>query len=173
MENQVNSKSIILNYGLYLGLLGIFIHLIFYAAGSLIASSSIIGIVGIVAMISFIILGIKKFKTTNSGFLSFGEALKVGVGIAVVSAVISAVYTLIFTNLIQPDFQEQVMEIQKQAWLDAGLNDQEVEKSAAIAKQFSGPGITIPVSIVISAFFGFIFSAIGGAIMKHTPEDQY
>ncbi|MDO6812426.1 DUF4199 domain-containing protein [Tenacibaculum soleae] len=173
MENQANSKNIILNYGLYLGLIGIFIHLIFYATGNLIKFQWITGVLGFVAMIALIILGIKKFKANTGGFLTFGEALKVGVGIAVFSAVISAVYTLIFINVIEPGFEAQMMEIQKQAWLDAGMNDEQIEASEEMAKKFGGPAITIPVSIVVSAFFGFIISAIGGAIMKKTEEDQY
>ncbi|MCT4698877.1 MULTISPECIES: DUF4199 domain-containing protein [Tenacibaculum] len=173
MENQANSKNIILNYGLYLGLIGIFIHLVFYATGNLISLGWLTGILGFAAMITLIVLGIKKFKADNGGFLSFGQALKVGVGIAVFSAVISAVYTLIFTSFIEPDFQAQMMEVQKQAWMDSGMNDEQIEASESMAKKFGGPAITIPVSIVVSAFFGFIFSAISGAIMKNNEEEQY
>ncbi|AZJ35734.1 DUF4199 domain-containing protein [Tenacibaculum singaporense] len=173
MENQANSKNIILNYGLYLGIIGVFIHLAFYASGTLIKFGWLSGIIGFVAMIILIILGIKKFKTDNNGFLTFGQALKVGVGIALISAVITTVYTLIFTNVIEPDFQAQMMEVQKQTWIDAGMTDEQIEASEAMSKKFSSPVITIPLSIVVSAFFGFIISAIGGAIMKKTEEEQY
>lgn len=173
MENQANSKSTILNYGLYLGIIGVFIHLAFYATGTLIKFGWLSGIISFIAMVAIIILGIKKFKADNGGFLTFGQALKVGVGIAVISAVITTVYTLLFTNVIEPDFQAQMMEVQKQAWLDAGMNDEQIEASEAMAEKFSSPVITIPVSIVVSAFFGFIISAIGGAIMKKTEEEQY
>ena len=173
MENQTNSKSIILNYGLYLGVIGVFIHLAFYATGNLIKLGWLSGILGFVAMIALIVLGIKKFKADNNGFLTFGQALKVGVGIAVISAVISTIYTLIFTNVIEPEFQQQALEIQRQAWIDAGLNDEQIEASEAMAKKFSSPMITAPLAIVISAFFGFIISAISGAIMKKTEENDY
>lgn len=173
MENQTNSKSIILNYGLYLALVGIFIHLILYATGTLLDYTWVTGVVGFVAMIAFIILGIKKYKTNNGGYLSFGEALKVGVGIAVVSAVISIIYTLIFTNFIDPSFQEQAMELQKQKWLDGGMSEEQIEASVEMAKKFQNPAITSAVSIVVQAFFGFIISAIGGAIMKKTEENEY
>mgnify|MGYP003635031183 CR=1 FL=1 len=33
MENQANSKNIILNYGLYLGVIGIIVHLTLWASG--------------------------------------------------------------------------------------------------------------------------------------------
>ncbi|REH48836.1 uncharacterized protein DUF4199 [Tenacibaculum gallaicum] len=173
MENQANSKNIILNYGLYLGLIGVFIHLAFYATGTLIKFGWLSGIIGFIAMIILIILGIKKFKTDNNGFLTFGQALKVGVGIAVISAVISTIYTLIFTNIIEPDFQAQMMEVQKQAWIDAGMTDEQIEASETMAKKFNSPVITAPLALVVSAFFGFIISAIGGAIMKKTEEEQY
>jgi hypothetical protein len=173
MENQVNSKNIILNYGLYLGIIGVFIHLAFYATGNLIELGWLSGVLGFIAMIILIILGIKKFKADNGGFLTFGQALKVGVGIAVISAVISTIYTLIFTNFIEPGIQDQMMEVQKQAWIDAGLNDDQIEASEAMAKKFNSPMITAPIAIVVSAFLGFIVSAIGGAIMKKTEEEQY
>ena len=173
MENQVNSKSIILNYGLYLGIAGIFIHLLFYASGSLIDNLQIVGLVGFIPLIALLVLGIKKFKNDNGGFLSFGQALKVGVGIAVVSALVSAVYTLIFTQVIEPGFQDQVMEIQKQAWIDGGLSDEQIESAEAMTKKFQSPLITIPISIVASAFFGFIISAIAGAIMQKKNEDTF
>ena len=173
MENQANSKGIILNYGLYLGLAGVFIHLIFYATGNLISLGWLSGIIGFVAMIALIILGIKKFKTDNGGFLTFGQALKVGVGIALISAVISTIYTLIFTNVIDPSIQEQAIALQKQAWIDSGLNEDQLEASEAMAQKMQSPMITVPLALVVSAFFGFIISAIGGAIMKKTEENDY
>ena len=173
MENQANSKGIILNYGLYLGLAGVFIHLIFYATGNLISLGWLSGVIGFVAMIALIILGIKKFKADNGGFLTFGQALKVGVGIAIISAVISTIYTLIFTNIIDPSIQEQAIALQKQAWIDSGLNEDQLEASEAMAQKMQSPMITVPLAIVVSAFFGFIISAIGGAIMKKTEENDY
>ncbi|CAM1362635.1 conserved membrane hypothetical protein [Tenacibaculum sediminilitoris] len=173
MENQANSKNIILNYGLYLGIIGVFIHLAFYATGNLIEHGMLSGIIGFIVMIALIILGIKKFKADNGGILTFGQALKVGVGIAVISAVISTIYTLIFTNVIEPDFQAQMMEIQKQGWIDAGMTDEQIEASETMAEKFNSPLITAPLALVVSAFFGFIISAIGGAIMKKTEEEQY
>ncbi|MCF2875647.1 MULTISPECIES: DUF4199 domain-containing protein [unclassified Tenacibaculum] len=173
MENQANSKGTILNYGLYLGIAGVFIHLIFYATGNLISLGWLSGIIGFIAMIILIILGIKKFKADNGGFLTFGQAVKVGVGIAVISGIISTIYTLIFTNVIDPTIQEQALEIQRQAWIDAGYNEDQMEASEAMMQKMQSPMITVPLSIVISAFFGFVISAIGGAIMKKTEENQY
>ena len=60
MENQANSKSIILNYGLYLGLASVIAGLIKYATGYLYVTEFYSAIVGVVLLIAFTILGIKK-----------------------------------------------------------------------------------------------------------------
>ena len=41
MENQASSKSIILNYGLYLGVIGVIVHLALYASGKLFGENSL------------------------------------------------------------------------------------------------------------------------------------
>ncbi len=173
MENKTKSRQLILNYGVYLGLIGVLIHLTFFATGKLIELSWLSGTLGFIAMIIFIVLGIKKFKKENDGFLSFGQALKIGVGMAVVSAVITILYTFLFTNVIDPTFQERAMEAQTQAWLDNGMTEEQVEQSLEVAKKFQTPLITSAMSILFAAFFGFIFSAITGAILKKTPEEHY
>ena len=173
MENQTSSKRIILNYGLYLAIIGILIHLSLFVTDSLLQLMWLTGVLGFVIMIICIVLGIKKCKQNNKGYLTFGQALKIGVGIAVVSAVISAIYTLLFIKVIDPTFQEQAMELQVQKWLDAGMSEEQIDASLAIAKKFQNPAIASAVSIMFSAFFGFIISAITGAIMRKTEENNY
>lgn len=173
MENQASSKNIMLNYGVYLGIISILVNVVLYATDSLIENSWIGGIVSFLAMIVILVLGIKKFKFDNNNILSFGQAVKVGVGIAIVSAVIGIVYNLIFLNFIEPDFQNQMLEVQKQAWEEANMTSEQIESAAEMTKRFSNPAITSAISIVAAAFFGFIISAIAGAIMKRTEEDGY
>ena len=173
MENQVNSKSIMLNYGLILGVISVLSSLTLYATGNLIKFGWVAGIIGFIAMIVIITLGIKKFKLENNNILSFGQAVKVGIGIALISAVVGIIYNLIFLNFIEPGFQEQMMEVQRQAWQEQNMTAEQIESAEGIAKTFSGPAITSAFAILGSAFFGFIISAIGGAIMKRSAEDGY
>lgn len=173
MENQASSKSIMLNYGLMLGIISIILHLAFYATGNLITMGWLNGVISFVVMIVIISMGISKFKTANGGFLSFGQGVKVGMGIAMISAVISIVYSFIFTGVIEPDFQNQILEVQRQAWEDANMTQEQIESAESMTKTFSSPAITSAISLVGAAFFGFIISAIAAAIMKKSEEDQY
>ena len=171
MENQkVSTKSIMINYGALLGLVLILINVIVYAMGNSYDQHWSIGLISFAVMIILIVLGIKKVKELNDGFLKISEALKVGLGIALISGVLSVIYTFIFTNYIEPDFFTNMMAIQEQKWMDAGLSDQDIENALELTKKMSGPMISSALSIVASVFFGFIISVITGAIMKRTDE---
>ena len=173
MENQVNSKSIILNNGLYLGLIGIICHLALYATGSLLELNWVNSIISLIAMIVFIVMGIKTYKLNNGGFISWGQGVKIGMGITMISAVITVLYIMIFMNFIEPDFQQQALEFQKQAWIDGGLTDEQVEASIAMTEKFQTPAISAAMMLAFSAFIGFVFSAIIAAIMKKSEEETY
>ncbi|MCH2032997.1 MAG: DUF4199 domain-containing protein [Tenacibaculum sp.] len=175
MENQANSKNIILNYGVIYGVIVVFVNLILYATGMLFDTTA--GLLSLVitalSLIATIALGIKKFKSENGGFLSFGQAIKVGIGVAVLGTVIVILYQQVFTNVIEPDFTQQVLERTEQALYDAGLSDEQVEAQLAIQKKMSGPLISSAMGILFWTFIGFVISAISGAIMQKREEDAF
>ncbi|WP_299679164.1 DUF4199 domain-containing protein [uncultured Tenacibaculum sp.] len=173
MENQASSKNIILNYGGILGTISVFQGLIMYATGNHLKPHWSLSLIAIVLLIVIIVLGIKKFKVSNNGFLSFGQAVKVGVGIAIFSALISVIYQYIFISFIEPTYMEQMTEIQTQNWIDQGYSEEQIEASQEMAKKFSSPGITAAFSLIGSAIIGFIISAIAGAIMQKREEDTF
>ena len=173
MENQTSSKGIILNNGLYLGLVGVVTALILYAMGKSLELQWVSSVVGFVATVGFIIFGIKQFKDDNGGFISWGQGVKIGMGIVMISALITIAYTILFTTVIEPDFQAQAMEIQKQAWVDQGLSDEQIEAATEMAEKFQGPGIASAFILAFSAFIGFVISAIVSAIMKKSEDDGY
>ncbi|WP_405565939.1 DUF4199 domain-containing protein [Polaribacter sp. Asnod6-C07] len=173
MENKTNSKSIILNNGLYLGLTGVIVALVLYAMGKSFELQWVSNVVGLIATIAFVVLGLKAFKTNNGGFMSWGEGLKIGMGIVMVSAVITVIYTLLFTTVIEPDFQKMGMEFQQQKWLDAGLTQEQIETFTESSEKFQSPAIISAMILAISAFMGFVITAITAAIMKKSEEETY
>ena len=173
MENQVSSKSTMLNYGLLLGVSSIFINLVAYALGIHLDQDWRIGTLGFLAMIVIIVLGIRNFKSVNNNLITWGQSVKIGVGIAIVSALLVIIYNLIFMNFIEPEFMNQMMEKQVVAWEELNMTEEQIEASKSMMETFSSPGITSAIGIIAAAFFGFVISAIAGAIMKRTEEDQY
>ncbi len=173
MENQASSKSIILNQGLYLGIISVLISLVVYATGNHLQPHWSVSIIGVVLMIVFIIMGMNKFKTNSGGFMSWGQAVKIGVGLTVVSTVIVIIYNQIFANFIEPEFMSQIAAIQEQTWVDQGMSSEQIDSAKSMMEKFQGPVISSAFGLVIAAFIGFIISAIAGAIMKQSAEEQY
>jgi hypothetical protein len=173
MENQANSKNIILNYGLYYGIASIFISLIFYALGMHLEQGLTNMFIGLAVMLAFIVLASKKFKEDNNGFMSWGQGVKIGIGVVLIGVLIAIVYQQIFINFIEPDFMNQVMEIQEKALVDAGMTEEQIEASMEMGKKFSGPLMQSAFALLGGAFFGFVISAITSAVMKKSEEETY
>ena len=173
MENQASSKSIILNNGLYLGIISVFISLVVYATGNHLQPHWSIGVLSVIVMIAFIIMGMNKFKSDNGGFMSWGQAVKIGVGLTVVSTVIAIAYNQIFVNFIEPEYMSQVAALQEQTWVDQGMSSDDIDAAKGVMEKFQGPVISSAFGLVMAAFISFIISAIAGAIMKQSAEEQY
>jgi hypothetical protein len=94
-------------------------------------------------------------------------------GIVMISAIITVIYTLLFVNVIEPDFQQKAMELQQQKWLDAGLTQEDVDAFTESSEKFQTPVIVSAMILALSAFIGFIISAITAAIMKKNEQDTY
>ncbi|WP_139956120.1 DUF4199 domain-containing protein [Flavicella sediminum] len=167
---KANSKNIILNYGAILGATSILISLTQYVLGQHLSPNMIYGLLSIVIMILITFLAIRNFKATNDGFLSFGEAVKIGVGVAVISAVIAIIYNQLFMTFIEPDFMDQLIAKQEEDLFNKGLNEEQIEATMNMTNKMKGPFISSAIGIVASAFIGFIISAITGAIMKQSKE---
>jgi hypothetical protein len=173
MENQANSKSVILNYGLYLGIATVFVGLIKYATGSLYVTEFYSSIASIVLLILFVVLGIKKFKADNGGFLNFGQGVKIGIGLTLIATIIIIIYYVLLSMVIEPDFMMNTIEAQKVVYADSfGMTEGQIEEITKGAEDnfylsmFGG-------MLIINLFLGGITALIAAAAMKKSEEDTY
>ena len=174
MENQeITPKQIMLNYGLMLGFASILISVALYAMGKTYDPHWSVGVFSTLITAVVVILGIKKIKEFNGGFLSLSEALKTGLGIALISGLIFVVYNLIFVTFIEPEYFARMMEVQQQKLIETypNFSDEQLEASLEMAKKMSGPMINSAIIIIGSLFLGFVISLIGGLIMKKSDEE--
>ena len=166
-------KKIAINYGIILGVLSILISVLIYAFDKHHDQDWITRSPGLIVMIIIIFLGIKKFREFNDGYLKLSQALKTGIGIALIGAIISLIYTFIFLNYIEPNYMDEMMEIQELAIIDRfpDFTDEQIEKQMEMVRKFSTPAMTTAFALIISIFFGFIISLISGLILKKSNEE--
>ncbi len=173
MENQQSSaKSLMLNYGLALGIVSIIIGLINFSFGNIYDPHWAVSVIGIITMVVIIIFALKSYKTSNNGLLSLGTALKIGLGISLISAIIYIIYQFVFTSFIEPEFFKNMEAFQEQKMIDSNPNisDEQLEMQVSMMKKFMGMGVTAAMTFVASLFFGFLISLVGGLIMKKSEE---
>ncbi len=174
MENQeITPKQIMLNYGLLLGFASILISVALYAMGKTYEPHWSVGVFSTLITVVAIITGIKKIKDLNGGFLSLSEALKTGLGIALISGMVLLVYNLIFVTFIEPEYFARMLEVQQQKTMEMypNFSDEQLEAALEMGKKMSGPMINSAIILIGSLFLGFIISLIGGLIMKKTDEE--
>jgi hypothetical protein len=173
MENQLSSKSFMINNGVILGVISVLVSLVLYATGNHLPPHWSATLASLIFTTGCIILATKQFKATNDGFLSWGQGVKIGVGVAIVGGGIVVIYNYLFANFIEPDYMAQMIEIQNQTYLEGGMTEEQINAANEMTSSFSSPGILAAVGIITSAIFGFIISAITAAIMKKSEEETY
>ena len=130
-------------------------------------------VLGLVLMIAFVVLASKKFKTDNGGFMSWGQGVKIGLGLILIGIIINLVYQQVFQNFIEPTYMEQVLANAEQKLVDMGLTQEQIESQMEISKKFSSPLMQSAFALIGGIFFGFIISAITAAVMKKSEEETY
>ena len=98
-NNKVNTKKIMLNYGVVLGVIAILIELVYYSFNMTNDKSWHKSALPALAMIVTLVLAYKEFKSQNQSFMTVGEGIKLGIGLVMISAVVGAVYSYVFMNL--------------------------------------------------------------------------
>jgi hypothetical protein len=175
MENQKTpSTSIMLNYGLILGFVSILLAVANFAFGNVYEPHWSMQVVSAAATIVIIVFGLKKIKEENINLLSLGEALKTGLGIALISGIVYVVYFFVFVNYIEPDYFANAQKVAEANIIETYPNwsDEQIENALEMSKKMSGFGMISAIIMIMSLFFGFIVSLIAGLIMKRTEEDN-
>ncbi len=170
MENQqATAKKFVLNYGVMLGIISVIYGVIMYVTNVYLDPSITYGIISYLIVIVLVTLAIKAFKAENGGFLSLSEALKVGIGVAVIGGIIAAIWTFALTTYIEPNLMNDVMETTREKMIEAqpDMSEAQIDAAMGMTSKLSSPPIAFALSLVGNLFFGLIISLIVGLIMKN------
>lgn len=176
MNNQINSKRIIIIYGLIAGIVAILIGLITYSMGKNSNPGLLFSTFSFIIPFTIIILGIKKYKKYNHNFLSWEQAIKTGIGIALIWGALTLSFQYALENVIDPNLMEEKLELQRKRLKEKKISSAEtyiVLSDEAIDKQIEkqrnqNPLLGNAMGLLLFIFLGFVVSAIAGAIMKKT-----
>jgi hypothetical protein len=119
---------------------------------------------GVIAAIIFV--GTQAKRTSQDGFISYGQGLVTGVGIAFFGSIMVAFYTFVFFNYMDPEMLEELILRAEDQMYDQGLPDDQVEMAMTYTRKFMAP-IPMALMVILSyTIIGFIISLITSAILK-------
>ena len=166
-NNQPKTGKYALNYGLLLGGVSVIFAFMLYTADMHYQGGIAIMLISIALSLAGILLGMIQFKKANKGFMSFGQALKIGVGVCLVGGIIGIIFNQIMANVIDPDMMAKAMEFQKNQLLETtSMTVEQVDAQMEMGKSFSTPAIQIAIGLVYSLFMGLILSLIPALVLK-------
>tara|TARA_B110000093_G_C12636186_1_gene272282 strand:+ start:42 stop:557 length:516 start_codon:yes stop_codon:yes gene_type:complete len=156
------------NFGLVLGVLMIIISMLIYATDMALKGQDWPMNIYYVLFPVTIFYSINKYKKQNDGLLGVSEAIKTGIIVALISALVYVLYALLFNYVIDPSYNEQILEFStnKIAESDAPLEAKEI--SLKMIEFFINPINGSLFWIAMSLFLGLIYSLTGGLVMKKT-----
>ncbi len=172
-QNQPKTGKYALNFGVILGVISVAFSLMLYSLDMHYQGGLAVMGVSLVLTIILIVIGMMQFKKANNGFLSFGQALKIGVGISLVGAVIGVLFNQVLINFIDPDTMTKAMDYQREQLIAAGqLSVQQIDAQMEMGKSFSTPVMQIAFGLIGSLFFGFILSLVPAFILKKSKPEN-
>ena len=164
-ENQPKTGKYSLNFGLILGLISVVFGIMLFTMDAHYSQDPSNTVISIVIMIAVIIWGIISFRKANGGFLTLGEAAKIGTGIALIAGIIGVIYTMVLANVMDPEFATKIAEVQKAKAEADGLMTPE-----QIQQQYDGTinffWFSYPVILIFNIIAGLVIGFIGGLILK-------
>ncbi|MGB5554715.1 MAG: DUF4199 domain-containing protein, partial [Flavobacteriaceae bacterium] len=118
-----------------------------------------------------IVIGLLQFKKANNGFMTFGQGLKIGVGICLIGGIIGILFNQIMANVIDPDMMNKAMEFQKGQMMETTkLTPEQIDTQMEAMKKFQTPTMQMMFGLLYVVVSGFIFSLIPALILKKTED---
>src|SRR5690606_9041213 len=169
-DNKPKTGKIALTYGLILGAISIIFALMLYSLDMHYQGGMMVLGVSLVITIAVMVIGMIQFKKANNGFISFGQGLKVGVGIGLIGGIIGIIFNQVMAGLIDPQMMEKAMEYQRGLLLETSkLTPEQVDAQMEMGKKFTTPSMQIMFGLIYSVVASFLLSLIPALILKR-PE---
>lgn len=155
-------------YGLILGGLGVIFGLMLFMSDAHTSQGPVNSIISIVMSIGVIFWGILNFRKANEGYLTIGQALKLGAGIALIAGIISVLYTILLSNVLDPDFPSKIMDA-RLAEVAQDMTPEQLQQQKEMGLKFWWFGY--PVILIVNIIIGLVIGLVGGLIFKKAQPD--
>ncbi|APQ15898.1 DUF4199 domain-containing protein [Maribacter hydrothermalis] len=166
-ENQPKTGKYALNFGLLLGVTSVVFAFMLYTADMHYQGGTVVMLISLGLSLAALLVAMIQFKKANNGFMTFGQALKIGVGVCLIGGIIGILFNQIMANVIDPDMMAKAMEFQKNQLLEnSNMTVEQVDAQMEMGKPFTTPTMQIVFGLIFSLVIGFVLSLIPAFVLK-------
>tara|TARA_R110002049_G_scaffold140994_2_gene302557 strand:+ start:93 stop:617 length:525 start_codon:yes stop_codon:yes gene_type:complete len=166
-ETKPKTGKYALTYGLILGAISVAFLLMLYSLDMHYQGGPMVMGVSLLITIAVIVIGMLQFKKDNGGFMSFGEGLKIGVGIGLIAGIIGIIFNQILAGVIDPEMMNKAMEYQRGLLMETTkMTPEQIDTQMEGAKKFTTPSMQIVFGLVYSVVSSLLLSLIPALILK-------
>lgn len=165
-------KTTVLRYGLAgaVTICVLFLLTWFLGEGLSFSTREVIGYTSIVLSLSFVFFGIKHFRDKiNSGTVSFGKALWIGVLISLITALAFGILNVIYVEYLDPGFHDEyysyMVEQYRNSLSEADFNEK-IKTLESQKAMFSNTFVSFSVMALTVLLIGFIISLLSAWILQ-------
>jgi ethanolamine transporter EutH len=171
-------KKTILTYGLISGAIVASIMVIsinIYYNSPDFEPSMIVGYASMILAFSMIFVGIKNYRDKSSeGVITFGQAFKMGLWIALISSTIYVVTWMVYYYCFIPDFMDKYSEMVLRNLTKEGASAAEIASKTQEMKMY-GDMYKNPLFVILLTYMeifpiGLLFALVSALILKRKPN---
>jgi hypothetical protein len=124
------------------------------------------GLFSIIILALGIYLGLKQTRTRNANHLTYGQAVKTGALIAVVTAVVVAAFTWLYCAVINPGYTEFMVQDCQRTMTAAGKSPAEIAQCVESTRKAFSTGAQVAQALIGQAVVGSVLSLIFGLVLR-------
>ncbi|GAB3022747.1 DUF4199 domain-containing protein [Spirosoma pulveris] len=172
MEEQPSTARVALKWGVIFGLVLMAITLIMYLTDQ--ATNPLFSGLTLGAMVAFLILSMREFRSLNGGYMTYGEGLGLGALTSAVGGLLSSAFTTFYNVVIDPTVQQRALEQAREKLEEQGsMSDEAIDQAMEMSEKFQSPGFTFIAGVFGTLIVGFLLSLIVAAFIRRNKANPF
>ncbi|MFD2935741.1 DUF4199 domain-containing protein [Spirosoma flavum] len=172
MNEQPSSALVALKWGAILGLALMGITLVMYLTDQ--ATNPWFSGLTIGAMVAFLIIAMRDYRSLNAGYMAYGEGLSVGSLASAVAGILSSAFVTFYNVVIDPTIQQKAFEQAREKMEEQGtMSDESIDQAMEWSQKLQSPGFTFIAGVFGTLFIGFLLSLIVAAFIRRNKTNPF
>ena len=172
MDNQTTTARTALKWGLITGIALVVYSIILYTLNQTTNGALSLVIYGI--LIGGLIVGMREYRTSNGGYMTYGEGMGLGALLSAVAGLLSSAFTVFYTQIIDPGFQGRIVEqVRDQMEQQGKMSDEQIDQAIEWMQKFQSPGLQFMFGLFGTILIGVILSLIIAAFIRRNKTNPF